>query len=68
MKQLNAYHTAARVTYDAASALKPAIMDLAATQDDHALETVAKVFIQLRALHNKMATRAHRAHEDEHEI
>ena len=65
MKQLNAYHTAARVTNDAAAALKPALMDLAATHDDHALETIAKAFLQLRTLNRKMELQARRAHEED---
>lgn len=45
MKQKNAMHTVVNAMHNARRALKPAIMDLCATDDDYMLEKTMRLYL-----------------------
>lgn len=60
MKTEHAFRTVAEAMHNAKAALKPAIADLAATQEDHYFETVIRMYLAISTQERK----AHRVAVD----
>lgn len=54
MKQRNALDTAASALSNARDALKPAIMDLASTPDDHSLAQMMKLWLSMQTMEHRL--------------
>lgn len=57
MKTQSAYLTAVNSLAHAATALKPAIVDLGSTADDFEFESIMKVYLQLKSKERQIHTR-----------